>query len=202
MLSCHHSSDPHITDVGLVYDYNNDTGNLWQKNGPLSFCSSISAPSASSCVVCVEQGVNAVCGHLVQAVELVMEAAGGPIEIIKSECPRLLGDGLLSATVQSATESPGINPDTRERWPVVIPIVITILLVLLMVYCILKKNRSTSEPKIKGEKNGDTFYLSILEADIVKPEAEVQSGKKEAAAHLNVSVADADADEQEPKAVN
>ena len=35
--------------------------------------------------------------------------------IFPAECPRLLGDGLLSATVQSATESPGINPGEQSH---------------------------------------------------------------------------------------
>ncbi|CAK6982322.1 uncharacterized protein LOC128362339 [Scomber scombrus] len=188
MLSCHRASDPIITDVDVLYDYNNDDDNLWMSNGSLPFCSSTSPPSASSCVVCVKQGVYAVCGHLMQAVKLMMEASGRQIEIIKS------------ATVQSATESPAINPDTTGQWPIIIPILLILLLFLLMGYCIFKRNCNTSEPKIKVEKNGDTFYLNIPAADIVKPEAEVQSGKKEAAARLNVP--DANADEQESKAVN
>ncbi|XP_062280761.1 uncharacterized protein LOC133985181 isoform X2 [Scomber scombrus] len=198
MLSCHCATDPIIRVVDVLYDYNNDDDNLWMSNGSLPFCSSTSPPSASSCVVCVRQGVYAVCGHLMQAVKLVMEASGRQIEIIKSECPWLLGD----ATVQSATESPAINPDTTGQWPIIIPILLILLFLffLLMGYCIFKRNRNTSEPKIKVEKNGDTFYLNIPDADIVKPEAEVQSGKKEAAARLNVP--DANADEQESKAVN
>ncbi|CAK6974929.1 uncharacterized protein LOC122989328 isoform X3 [Scomber scombrus] len=134
-LSCLRAFLPTTINYIKLYDDNTDIGHYWMGHGTPPDCSSTSPPSPSSCVVCLQQWVYAVCSDLPQPVKLVMEASSQPLEILKSDCPRLLGDSM----VQSATESQLSSPDMRERWLIFIPIFI--FLITLMVYCIWKKYR-------------------------------------------------------------
>ncbi|CAK6980458.1 uncharacterized protein LOC122989328 isoform X2 [Scomber scombrus] len=136
-------------NVDVLYDDKYDTGHLWMKNGSLPACSSTSPPSPSSCEVCLQQEVYAVCRDLMQDADLRMEAAGQPITIKKSKCPWLLGD----ATVQSATEYPlstiqrtdsaGTNPGTWEWWQIFIPILFLLLFVFMVFYIRKKRSNKT-----------------------------------------------------------
>lgn len=52
-LSCYCSSDPNIWNVSLLYLCTND--HLWSGTGAAPLCSSVSPPSASTCLVCFQR---------------------------------------------------------------------------------------------------------------------------------------------------
>ncbi|XP_044218076.1 uncharacterized protein LOC122989328 isoform X2 [Thunnus albacares] len=157
-LSCLRATDPNITNVIKLYDDESHSGHLWFGNSALPDCSSTSPPSPSSCVVCLQQVIYTVCSDLLPTVKLVMEAPGQQINIIKSECPGLLGD----ATVQNG-DSSGSSQDTWEWWLILIPILLLII-VALVVYGLWKKYRKTSERLTRAEEE-EAIHLRRLEMD-------------------------------------
>eukprot|EP00064_Thunnus_orientalis_P020846 superscaffoldBa00005977_g20996 len=135
-LSCLRATDPNITNVIKLYDDESHSGHLWFGNSALPDCSSTSPPSPSSCVVCLQQVIYAVCSDLLPTVKLVMEAPGQQINIIKS--------------------------DTWEWWLILIPILL--LIIGLVVYGLWKKYRKTSERLTRAEEE-EAIHLRRLEMD-------------------------------------
>lgn len=80
-LTCFRSTDPDIRTVDVLYDSDSDSGSLWSGT-EAPYCSSISRPSRSSCVVCRQNFIYAVCFN--RPGNKKMEGDGRQIEIIKS----------------------------------------------------------------------------------------------------------------------
>ncbi|KAF1385264.1 hypothetical protein PFLUV_G00105920 [Perca fluviatilis] len=94
-MDCFRSDAPAAQRASLLYEENNDDGNLWTRtsqDAPLPLCSS-SHPPDSSCLVCTNQTVFVVCRNLTKGVKVMMEAGTDQVLLSKSECPELSSGG-------------------------------------------------------------------------------------------------------------
>lgn len=82
-LSCLRSSVPNSSNGTVLYDASSDEGHLYISIGRPALCSS-TAPPNSSCVVCFNKFLYAVCSKLLEKVTLAMEGGGRPVDLIKS----------------------------------------------------------------------------------------------------------------------
>lgn len=86
-LSCYNSSDPVAANADLLYDFNDDEENFWERNRTvttLPSCSS-SLPPDSPCQVCLsDRTVYAMCRNLADGVKMMMEAGKHQVRISKS----------------------------------------------------------------------------------------------------------------------
>ncbi|KAK2835064.1 hypothetical protein Q5P01_015548 [Channa striata] len=99
---CFNTPDPAAVNATKLYDYNNDDGDLWNRQSQLPPCSSSPSPPEFLCLVCLQIMVYAVCRNLTNGVEMVMEGVGVHINIVKSECPKLLSDDDHTGHLNSA----------------------------------------------------------------------------------------------------
>lgn len=87
MNTCFTSSVPAAVNASLMFDDNDDKGNLWTRSSvdvPLPSCSSSSPPPDSKCLVCLDRVVHAVCRNLMDGAEVMMEAGERPVTISES----------------------------------------------------------------------------------------------------------------------
>ncbi|KAK2908285.1 hypothetical protein Q8A73_009358 [Channa argus] len=100
---CFSTSDPAAVNATKLYDFNNDDANLWVRQSQLPPCSSSLSPPEFLCLVCLQITVYAVCTNLTNAVKVVMEGVGVPINIVRGDCPKLVSEdshaGRLSAAI-------------------------------------------------------------------------------------------------------
>lgn len=156
--TCFISSDPAAVNASIVFDFISDV-NLWEKpdlQTPLPLCSAAPPPAAadSTCLVCRDQEVFAVCRGLPDPVNVMMEAMGKTMKIRESDCPLLPSDDDYS-------------------WPlsVIIAAVLLIFLIILitLLYCRCRKKRVPQhrrEGNVTGGENGSTLLPGEEESPV------------------------------------
>ncbi|XP_078802327.1 uncharacterized protein LOC144991933 isoform X2 [Oryzias latipes] len=125
-FSCFKACDPNIRNADVLYLHDNDNQNLW--NGTAPICSSVSPPSPSSCLVCFQDSLYAVCSYFLEETP-VMEGDGNNIQIANNTCPTCK-DPALDQTLQS------ISP-----FIIVGLIILFILILVVVVICYCNRER-------------------------------------------------------------
>ncbi|KAF3690504.1 hypothetical protein EXN66_Car006177 [Channa argus] len=149
---CFSTSDPAAVNATKLYDFNNDDANLWVRQSQLPPCSSSLSPPEFLCLVCLQITVYAVCTNLTNAVKVVMEGVGVPINIVRGDCPKLVSEGesQICTSLFSLTRMYALL--TRHQWPKP----------LSCVHSELQKNDQTEPLKqVQVENGGD----HVVQAD-------------------------------------
>lgn len=83
---CYKAYDQNIRSAIVLYNENHQ--DLWNSTGHVPECSSMCPPAPSKCLVCLQDGLYAVCFKLLEK-KPTMEGDGIPIEITNSSKTRL-----------------------------------------------------------------------------------------------------------------
>ncbi|XP_039667130.1 uncharacterized protein LOC120565391 isoform X4 [Perca fluviatilis] len=142
-MDCFRSDGPAAQRASVLYDYNNDDGNLWTRtsqDAPLPLCSS-SHPPDSSCLVCLNQTVFVVCRNLTKGVKVMMEAGTDQVLLSKSECP----------------EPPSVDAP-QSQLAVIIPSILLILIIIIGgVFCRKRCRKRRNKPQTHTEEESSTM---------------------------------------------
>ncbi|XP_039667129.1 uncharacterized protein LOC120565391 isoform X3 [Perca fluviatilis] len=140
-MDCYSSDDINAMKATLVFDDNNDDGNLWTRtsqDAPLPLCSS-SHPPDSSCLVCTNQTVFVVCRNLTKGVKVMMEAGTDQVLLSKSECP----------------DPPSVDAP-QSLLAVIIPFILLIL-IIGGVFCRKRCRKRRNKPQTHTKEESSTM---------------------------------------------